>query len=121
MQDLLSGQITFDSNLVSTLFNPDEPFGSPSLGLGDFYGAGNNQAGGNLAITSSTEPSLFEMPDLSDNMTSIGGTSGTNSIGKRKFEVRVIHGFLKLVPFQLRRTLITARTRTTIMETSIRL
>ena len=72
LKDILSGQITLDSNIISNLFNPNEPLiiGSP----------GKDNAGGQLSLQlenpdshqligtdDDEQPTLFELADIDDN------------------------------------------------------
>lgn len=84
LKDILSGQITFDHNILSNLFNPEEPLSSifpagggvnqelPRIAM-DKSAAGlggnvpNPSAGSSSAITfDETTPNLFELPDLDE-------------------------------------------------------
>lgn len=76
LKEMLSGQITFDSNILSNLFNPDEP-------LASYFAASNNDFMNqklSLELEASNsgpgadanhdnmldQPSLFELADIDD-------------------------------------------------------
>ena len=66
LKDMLSGQITLDSSLISNLFNPDESlsalFGTQDLNLGPFSPPTVNQS----SSTAVLQPLEMEMPTSKD-------------------------------------------------------
>ena len=75
LKDLLSGQITLDSNLISNLFNPNEPLVIESPDTDNVGGGGqqlslqleNPDSHKLISADDDEQPTLFELADIDDN------------------------------------------------------
>ena len=72
LKDMLSGQITLDSSLISNLFNPDESlaslFGNPDLNLGPFSPSSLNPTSSSSGLL---QPLEMEIPATKDAVNAI--------------------------------------------------